>query len=68
MNCCDYECNQGRDCPVRQSNVARVGRRTQAHPPLPPSPVRDRVKHLAKWMLAVIALLLYAALLAVVLL
>lgn len=19
MNCCDYDCNQGRDCPARQS-------------------------------------------------
>lgn len=34
MNCCDYNCNQGRNCPAR---VARVGARYPAAEPLPPS-------------------------------
>lgn len=26
MNCCDYECNQGRDCPARAIRRVRAGR------------------------------------------
>lgn len=34
MNCCDYECNQGRDCPAR---VAKIGQKMKAAEPLPES-------------------------------
>ena len=49
MNCCDYDCTQGRDCPVR---VAKVGRRYPKHPEVdPPSMWRDQLRHLARWFL-----------------
>lgn len=51
MNCCDYECNQGRDCPAR---VAKVGQKMQAAEPLPTSIWRRQIKRLAYWMLAVV--------------
>jgi hypothetical protein len=61
MNCCDEygNCNQGRNCPVR---VARVKSRTPKHP----APLRREIshvylRHLAKWMLIVIAVLLVSA-------
>lgn len=56
MNCCDYDCNQGRDCPAR---VAKVKRRIPKHP----APLRDgqylrrNLRHLAKWMLLAIAVM-----------
>lgn len=62
--CCNYGCDQGRDCPAR---VAPVGRGIRAQDPLPPSPWRNQLRHLAKWMLAVICLLFYAGLLSAVL-
>ena len=49
MNCCNKDCRQGRDCPAR---VAKVGRKDHAPAPLPNSPWRAYVGHLAKWMLA----------------
>jgi hypothetical protein len=49
MNCCNKDCRQGRDCPVR---VAKIGRKDHAKAPLPNSPWRAYVGHLAKWMLA----------------
>ena len=58
MNCCNKDCNQGRDCPVR---VAKIGRKDHAPAPLPPSFWRAYLKHLAKWMLICIALLFAAA-------
>jgi hypothetical protein len=60
MNCCDEygDCRQGRDCPVR---VARVGRKDHAPAPLPASFWRAYLKHLAKWMLIAIAVLLVSA-------
>lgn len=61
MNCCDEygECRQGRDCPIR---VAKVGRKDHAPAPLPASPWRAYLKHLAKWMLIGIFVLFAAAL------
>jgi hypothetical protein len=60
MNCCDEygDCRQGRDCPVR---VAKVGRKDHAPAPLPASFWRAYLKHLAKWMLIAIAVLLVSA-------
>lgn len=49
-----FGCNQGRDCPVR---VAKVGRRTPAAKPLPPSFWRAYLRHLAKWMLISVSVL-----------
>ena len=83
MNCCDYECNQGRDCPARAcphcrglgfdasgmrcdcqmpARPAKVGRRMHAKDPLPASPSRAYLRHLAKWMLVAIGATLLAAL------
>lgn len=52
MNCCDYNCNRGRDCPAR---VAKVKSVTPMAQPLPPSPWRRHLRELAKWMLVVVA-------------
>lgn len=46
---------------------ARIGSRMRARDPLPPSPWRNHLRHLAKWMLAAICLLFYAGLLSAVL-
>lgn len=51
MNCCDYNCTQGRECPAR---VAKVGQRTHTKAPLPPSPWRRQLRTLAYWMLMAI--------------
>lgn len=37
------------------SKVAPIGRRDYAHEPLPPGPWRAYMRHLAKWMLIVLA-------------
>ena len=52
MNCCNHNCNQGRDCPSR---VAKIGRRYHAKEPCLPSPAPRRLKRMAKWMLIGIA-------------
>jgi hypothetical protein len=57
MNCCDYNCTQGRNCPAR---VARVGARYPAAAPLPPSSLPRLLKKAAWAML----LLIYTGLLA----
>lgn len=64
MNCCDYDCHQGRDCPAR---VARIGRKDYDREELPPSIWREQLRQLGKWMLIVWSLLFYAALLSAVL-
>ena len=46
MTCCDYGCNQGRDCPAR---VAKAKPVMQAAEPLPPSKWRDRLKKACEW-------------------
>jgi hypothetical protein len=49
------------------ASVAKVGRRTHGthgKRALPPSPWRTYLRHLAKWMLIVICILFYVALLA----
>lgn len=52
MNCCDYNCNQGRDCPAR---VTKVGQRIPAPEPLPPVTWRHYLPDLARAMLLTIA-------------
>ncbi len=65
MNCCDYKCNQGRNCPVRATPVARVGQRYMTAEPLPPSVFPALMKRAARAMLlGVVGLLLYSGLLA----
>lgn len=59
MNCCNKDCNQGRNCPAR---VAKIGRKDHAPAPLPASPWRAYLKHLARWMLICVAVLFAAAL------
>lgn len=65
-NCCDDygNCNQGRDCPIRHSKVARVGRKDHDKAALPRSPWPVYMKHLAKWMLICVAVLFAAAIIA----
>ncbi len=58
MNCCDYDCTQGRDCPAR---VAKVGKRMQAAKPLSGSPWRRQLKDLARGFLLMLAVMLISA-------
>lgn len=62
MNCCDYDCNQGRNCPAR---VAPVGRRMPGPDPLTGPTWRDHLPQLACWMLVVIWMLVCFVLLVV---
>lgn len=59
MNCCDYNCVQGRNCPVR---VARVKARYPKYVEYdPPSQWRNRLRGLARWILyALLGLLLWS--------
>ena len=89
MNCCDYDCHQGRDCPARKpvckhcygtgydassypctcrpADVAKVGRKLPADRPLLADSWRKHLRPLSTWVLSVIGLLVYAALLSAVL-
>jgi len=62
MNCCnDYgDCRQGRDCPARMqgAKVAKIKRRTPDKQALPATAWRAYMRHLAKWMLIVWAMLI----------
>lgn len=56
-NCCDGDCHQGRNCPLR---VARVGQRMKTADSLPPSIWRNQLRRLAYWMLmALIGLMVW---------
>lgn len=46
MNCCDYDCNQGRECPAR---VAKVKQRVPAAELLPPSTWREKLRKYSRW-------------------
>ena len=58
MNCCNHNCNQGRNCPAR---VAKIGRKDYAKEPYPPSPAPRYLKRAAKWALIGVAVALFAA-------
>jgi hypothetical protein len=63
MNCCDYDCNQGRNCPARKApaKVAKVKQRMPGDTPLPANPWRAYLRHLAKWLLIALTCVLGAA-------
>lgn len=54
MNCCDYNCHQGRDCPAR---VAKVKQRIPGAEPLPDGRWRAHLKTAAKGLLAAMIVL-----------
>ena len=58
MDCCNHNCNQGRNCPAR---VAKIGRKDYAKEPYPPSSAPRYLKRAAKWVLICIAAALFAA-------
>jgi hypothetical protein len=58
MNCCDGDCHQGRDCPVR---VAKVGQRVHGPELLPPSVWRYQLRRLAYCVLMAILGMLWLA-------
>ena len=52
MNCCDYECNQGRNCPIRGAKVTKVKQRYPKHPQPTPNPVwREYLRATARFVL-----------------
>ena len=64
MNCCDGNCHQGRDCPVR---VAKVGQRVHGPELLPASVWRYQLKRVAWWfVLGILGMLWLAFLVACV--
>jgi hypothetical protein len=60
MNCCDYNCNQGRNCPARVAHAKPI---MYAASPLPPSTWRKQVRTLAYWLLMALMGLSWLALL-----
>lgn len=58
MTCCNYDCEQGRDCPAR---VAKVGQRIPAATPLLPSRWNTTLRRPAACWLVAIWLSLCAA-------
>jgi hypothetical protein len=60
MNCCDYDCNQGRNCPARKASplatpgMGKVGRRYHTASALPPSVWRKSIKPWAALALGVV--------------
>jgi hypothetical protein len=57
MNCCNHDCDQGRDCPAQ---VAKVGQRVPAAAPLLPSNWRCALRVAAACGLVIIGLSLCA--------
>ncbi len=58
MSCCDKDCNQGRNCPVR---VAKVGRKMHGPEMIIESLWRYQLKRLAYWVLMAILGMLWLA-------
>lgn len=61
MNCCDYDCHQGRDCPARSSGFGKIGRKEHGREPLRGAVWRRQLKYLATAMLLVLAVMLVSA-------
>ena len=61
MNCCDYDCVQGRECPAR---VAKCKPVMLAAEPLPPSTGRSNLRVWTWWMLVAAVALPYIPVLA----
>lgn len=59
---CTHDCNQGRNCPQDAASVTRVARRYLAAQPLTGQPWRRYLRHLARAMLIVWAVLTIGAL------
>jgi hypothetical protein len=58
MNCCDYDCTQGRDCPARKPvTVAKIGQRLPGPEPLPATSWRAYLSYLAFAMLLTFAVM-----------
>lgn len=57
MNCCNHNCNQGRNCPARG---AKIGRKDYAKEPYPPSHTPRRIKAAAMYALTCIAAVFFA--------
>ena len=55
MNCCDYDCHQGRDCPAR---VAKAKPVMWAAAPLMESRSKHHLRLLCAWMLRAVAITL----------
>ena len=52
MNCCDYECNDGPNCPIHGAKVAKVKQRYPKHPqPVPNSIWREYLRAAARFFL-----------------
>ncbi len=58
MDCCNHNCNQGRNCPAR---VAKIGRKDYTKEPYPPSSAPRGLKRATKWVLIGISAALFAA-------
>lgn len=50
MNCCDYKCNQGRDCPARVAKAKPVMRAADAPPPSTWRAIPDKAYWSALWV------------------
>jgi negative regulator of sigma E activity len=57
MNCCDYDCHQGRDCPAR---VAKAKPVMWAAAPLPESKLEYHLRVVCAWVLRAVAITLVA--------
>ena len=57
MKCCNYDCNEGRDCPAR---VAKARPVMWAAAPLPESKSKQHLRLIGAWMLRTVAIMLLA--------